>query len=112
MKGGGYMSHKEHELIHKLKDIESVLQDHDNTAEQLTQIVNELKSVVQDLDKTLAIQTEKQSHLFYRIEQLQQQIKVLESSGEKETGRQRDLIEKALMAFLGALITYIFSLAK
>jgi len=105
------MSHMENELIHKLKHIELVLQDHDNTAEQLKKVTDELKSVVQDLDKTIAIHSEKQSHLFYRIEQLQRQIEALEVSGEKETGRQRDLIEKALMAFLGALITYIFSLA-
>ncbi len=99
------------EIIHKLKSIEATLHDHENSTKQLRQVVNDLKEVVKDLDKSMAIQSEKQSHLFYRIEQLQKEIEILESSGEKSRSRQQDLIEKALMVFLGGLITYIYSLA-
>ena len=60
----------------------------------------------------MAIHTEKQSHLFYRIEMLQKELEIIESRGDKTNDRQKDLIEKALMAFLGGLITYIFSLAS
>ncbi len=104
------MSYEESNLIHKLKTIEGMLQDQDNNTEQLKDVINELRAVVQDLDKNMAIQSEKQSHLYYRVEQLQKEIEVLEASGEKINNRQRDLIEKALMAFLGGLITYIFSI--
>lgn len=100
------------EIISKLKHIELVLQNNVTDTEQLKEVVSELKEVVSDLDKHAAIQSEKQSHLYYRIEQLQRQIEVLEASGEKTNDKQRDLVEKALMAFLGGLITYIFSLAQ
>jgi chromosome segregation ATPase len=109
MKGGDYMSQLE--LIQKLKHIELVVQDHETGTSNLKQVVTDLKDIVQDLDKSMAIQIEKQSHLFYRIEQLQKEIEALEENGEKTNNRQRDLIEKALMAFLGGLITYIFSLS-
>ncbi|AMQ66585.1 hemolysin [Bacillus phage Shbh1] len=98
-------------IIHKLKHIELILQDHENNTTKLKKVVQELKDIVQDLDKTMAIQEEKQSHLFYRIEQLQKQIEMLEKSGEKSSDRHRDLVEKALMVFLGGLITYILSLS-
>lgn len=102
----------EQELIHKLKHIEHVLQSHDNNMGSLMEVVEELKEIVQELDKVMAIQSEKQSHLFYRVEQLQKEIEMLEKSGEKTNDRQRDLVEKALMAFIGGLITYVFSLSN
>lgn len=98
-------------LIEKLKKIETSLQEHENGTHELKNVVEDLKAVVQELDKGMAIQSEKQSHLFYRIEQLQKELEVLEASGSKMKDKQRDLLEKALMAFLGGLITYLFSLA-
>ncbi|MNP71378.1 hypothetical protein D3C76_1677580 [compost metagenome] len=73
-------------------------------------IVDELKDIVQDLDKDMAIQAEKQSHLFFRIEQLQGELKALEARGEKGSDRQRALVENALMVVLGGLISYLFGL--
>lgn len=105
------MSQEELNVVSRLKQIEAHLKDHDSSTEQLKEVTRELKLVVQDLDKSMAIQTEKQAHLFYRIEHLQKQVELLEASGEKSKGRQQDLIEKALMAFLGALLTYVFSIA-
>lgn len=100
------------EVILKLQEIESVLQDQNSSTKELKGIVSDLKKVVQDLDKDNAIQAEKQSHMFYRIEQLQRELETIEGRGERGSDRQRDLVEKALMAVLGGLITYIFSLAK
>jgi chromosome segregation ATPase len=100
------------EVIQKLHEMETLLRDHKNDAQELRNVINELMNIVQSLDKDMAIQTEKQSHLFYRIEQLQKELDALENRGEKGSDRQRDLVEKALMAVLGGLITYIFSLAK
>lgn len=100
------------EVILKLQEIESVLQEQNNSSKELKGVVTELKGIVQALDKDAAIHAEKQSHMFYRIEQLQREIDVLEGRGERGSDRQRDLVEKALMAVLGGLITYIFSLAK
>lgn len=98
------------EVILKLQAIESVLQNQENSTTELKDIVDELKGIVQDLDKDAAIQAEKQSHLFYRVEQLQGELKALEARGEKGNDRQRALIENALMAVLGGLITYVFGL--
>lgn len=98
------------ELILKLQAIEEKLQDQENSAAELKDVVYELKGIVQDLDKGMAIQAEKQSHLFFRIEQLQRELEVVESRGEKGNDRQRALIENALMVILGGLISYIFSL--
>ena len=112
MKGGDFVSYEEKDVIQKLKKIEAALQDHENGTSQLMQVIEELKNVVKDLDKDMAIQSEKQSHLFYRIEQLKKELEEFEQTGEKSDTRQRDLIEKALIAFLGGLITYIFSIAN
>lgn len=100
------------ELLDKLKDIESTLQTSTNDTAELKTVVHELKNIVQSLDKDVAIQTEKQSHLFYRIEQLQSEINMLEDKGDKSNDRHRQLIENALMAVLGGVITYVFSLLK
>jgi chromosome segregation ATPase len=100
------------EVILKLQEIEKVLQDQENSTSELKNVVSELKGIVQDLDKDMAIQAEKQSHLLFRVEQLQREIEVLESRGEKGNDRQRALIENALMVVLGGLISYIFSMAK
>lgn len=105
------MSQGDVELVERLKQLEARLRDNDNSTAQLKQVTRELKLVVQDLDKTMAIQIEKQAHLFYRIEHLQKEIELLEESGEKTKGKQQDLVEKALMIFLGALLTYVFSIA-
>lgn len=100
------------ELMHRLKRLENTVQEQDSSLGQIKQVIEEVKGVIQDLDKTVAIQAEKQSHLFYRIEQLEKELVVLGSQGEKTNNRQRDLVEKALMAFLGGLITYVFSLSS
>lgn len=100
------------DVILKLQEIETVLQDQENSASELKHVVEELKGIVQNLDKDMAIQAEKQAHLLFRIEQLQGELKVLETKSEKGTDKQRTLIENALMAVLGGLITYIFSLGN
>lgn len=100
------------EVILRLKAIENVLQEQGNSTKELEKVVEDLKGIVLSLDKELALQAEKYSHLFFRIEQLQKEIEVLANKGEKGNDRQRDLVEKALMAVLGGLITFIFSLAK
>lgn len=97
------------EIVHKLKHIELVLQDRKNDTDNLKEVVEELKTIVQDLDKHMSIQSEKQSHLYYRVEQLQKQLESLETEGKSTDNRQRDLVEKALMALLGGIIAYIFS---
>lgn len=102
----------QNELVYKLKTLEAALSTQEQSVEQLKKVVEELSSVVKELDKVLAIHSEKQSHLFYRVEQLQREVEMLEASGEKTTSRHQDLVEKALMAFLGGLITYIFSLSS
>lgn len=98
------------EVIQKLIHIENTLQDHEADYSELKSVVSELKNIVQSLDKDMAIQAEKQSHLYFRVEQLQKQIELLEAKGTKTSDKQRALIENALMAFLGGLITYLFSL--
>jgi chromosome segregation ATPase len=104
------VTYQNSELINKLREIENKLQDQATDTVELKGVVTELKSIVQSLDKDMAIQLEKQSHLFYRVEQLQREIELLEEKGVKSSDKQRALVENALMAFLGGLITYVFSL--
>lgn len=99
------------DIINKLLRIEAALQKEESNTKQLKQVVQEIKDVVKDLDRTVAVHSEKHAHLFYRIEQLQREIESLEASGEKTKSRHQDLVEKALMAFLGSLLTYVYSLA-
>lgn len=103
------MAYQNNEIMQKLKEIENTLQNHKTDTVELRNVVNDLRDIVQSLDKDMAIHSEKQSHLFYRIEQMQREIELLDEKGEKGNDKQRDIIEKALMAFLGGLITYIFN---
>jgi len=104
------VAYQNHELIQKLKSIEDTIQNQETDTTELKGVVHELKAIVQSLDKDMAIQLEKQSHLFYRVEQLQKEIELLEAKDVKTSDKQRALVENALMAFLGGLITYVFSL--
>lgn len=104
------MSNEQQELILKLQTIEAALQEQDQDALELKTVVNELKNIVRDLDKGMAIQSEKQSHLFYRVEQLQKEIEIIEASGDRTQDKQRDLVEKALMIVLGGLISYLLGI--
>jgi chromosome segregation ATPase len=106
------VTYQSNETIQKLKHIEDRLQNNDNATDELKGIINELKGVVTSLDKNAAIQDQKHSHLFYRVEQLQKEIELIEDKGAKKNDNQRALVEKAVMAFLGGLITYLFSLLK
>ncbi|MGV3094232.1 hypothetical protein [Streptococcus pluranimalium] len=103
------MAYQNNEIMQKLKEIENTLQNHKTDTVELRNVVNDLRDIVQSLDKDMAIHSEKQSHLFYRIEQMQREIELLDEKGEKGSDKQRDIVEKALMAFLGGLITYIFN---
>ncbi|MGV3184514.1 hypothetical protein [Staphylococcus epidermidis] len=103
------MAYQNNEIMQKLKEIENNLQNHKTDSVELRNVVNALRDIVQSLDKDMAIHSEKQSHLFYRIEQMQREIELLDEKGEKGNDKQRDIVEKALMAFLGGLITYIFN---
>lgn len=100
------------ELLDRLKDIETTLQNSSHDTAELKSVVTDLKNVVQSLDKEVAIQAEKQSHLFYRIEQLQIEIALLEDKDDKANDKHRQLIENTLMAVLGAVLTYVFTLLK
>lgn len=100
------------ELLDRLKDIETALQNSNHDTAELKSVVTDLKNVVQSLDKEVAIQAEKQSHLFYRIEQLQAEIAMLEDKDDKANDKHRQLIENTLMAVLGAVLTYVFTLLK
>ncbi|AHJ87575.1 hypothetical protein Bp8pC_145 [Bacillus phage Bp8p-C] len=104
------MMNQNGELIERLRSIEGKIQDQETDTTELRGVVDELKNIVFSLDKDIAIQQEKQSHLYYKMEQLQKELELLESAGDRKSDKQRELIEKALMAFLGGLITYLFSM--
>jgi chromosome segregation ATPase len=107
---GVLVTYQNSELIQKLIAIEDKLQDHETDALELKSVVNELRAIVQSLDKDMAIQLEKQSHLVYRVEQLQREIELIEAEGVKSNDKRRAFVENAIMAVLGGLITYAFSL--
>lgn len=111
------------ELLHRISNLEEKIQTGNLTSErmfsslaeehrELEKAVNELKSIVQSLDKEMAIRTEKQSHLFYQITQLEKTVSGLQVVDNREIDRKRDLVEKIFMAVLGATVTYIFSMLR
>ncbi|AEW47504.1 hemolysin [Bacillus phage B4] len=97
---------------YRLKEIENVLKEHAEESEDIRKVLEEIQDIVRDIDKNAAINEEKQSHLFYRIDLLQQKLTTLETRGEKGTDKQRALVENALMVVLGGIISYIFSLSQ
>lgn len=112
-----------HELIHRLTTLEEKVQSGSLTSEkafssldaerkELEKAINELKSIVQSLDKEMAINIEKQSHLYYQINQLEKAVSGLQGVDSREIDRKRDLVEKIFMAVLGATVTYIFSMLR
>lgn len=100
------------QLEFKLQDIEKSMINHGEELDEVKEILEELRDIVQDLDKNQAINEEKQSHLYYRVEHLQQELQTLEARGEKGDDKQRKLVENALMVVLGGIISYIFSLSQ
>lgn len=99
-------------IKYKLQIIEQKLQQSDSNSDVLKQVVSDLKDVVQSMDKEFAIHSEKQSHLFFRIEQIQKEVDSVGGKGDKTSEKHRDLLENALMVIVGGVLAYLLSMAK
>lgn len=103
-------------LLDKIKNLEDKVQTGELTRktdnEELTKAIKELRDIVVALDKDSALQSEKQSHIFYQIGQLEKGVEALRQTNQKEDEGKKDLVEKVFMIILGAVVTYVFSLVK
>lgn len=89
------------------------------TIEHLQKIYNEISelqretgSIVSSLDKDQAIQGEKNSNIFYQLEQLERRLEELERNSEKSNDNTRQFVEKILMLVIGALVTWLFNVLQ
>lgn len=69
----------------------------------------EIKKIVSSVDREQAIQTEKNTNIFYQLGQLEKRIEELEKSKDQSSEKTRELIEKIFMLIIGGLVTYVFS---
>lgn len=86
------------------------------TLEHLQRIFKEIQesqrntsSIVSSLDKDQAIQGEKNTNVFYQLEQLERRLEDLERNAEKSNDSTRQFIEKVVMLIIGALVTWLFN---
>lgn len=64
------------------------------------------------LDKDTSIQEEKNSNIFYQLEQLERRLEELERSSEKNSDNTRQFVEKIVMLIIGGLVTWLFNVLQ
>ena len=64
------------------------------------------------LDKDVSIQGEKNSNIFYQLEQLERRLEELERSSEKSSDNTRQFVEKIVMLIIGGLVTWLFNVLQ
>ena len=64
------------------------------------------------LDKDTSIQEEKNSNIFYQLEQLERRLEELERSSEKDSDNTRQFVEKIVMLIIGGLVTWLFNVLQ
>lgn len=64
------------------------------------------------LDKDTAIQEEKNSNIFYQLEQLERRLEELERTSEKNSDNTRQFVEKIVMLIIGGLVTWLFNVLQ
>lgn len=69
-------------------------------------------TVITALDKDTAIQEEKNSNIFYQLEQLERRLEELERSSEKDSDNTRQFVEKIVMLIIGGLVTWLFNVLQ
>lgn len=69
-------------------------------------------TVITALDKDTAIQEEKNSNIFYQLEQLERRLEELERSSEKNSDNTRQFVEKIVMLIIGGLVTWLFNVLQ
>lgn len=98
--------------------------DNKDYQKQLAKSIEEIKSIQQRLkkdqennnriaailDKDQAIQGEKNSNIFYQLEQLEKRISELETTIQKNDDYTKKFIEKIVLLIIGSLIPWVFSM--
>lgn len=79
---------------------------------EISEIQRETSSIVTSLDKDYAIQGEKNSNIFYQLEQLERRLEELERNSEKSNDNTRQFVEKVLMLLIGGLVTWLFNILQ
>ena len=64
------------------------------------------------LDKDTSIQEEKNSNIFYQLEQLERRLEELERTSEKNSDNTRQFVEKIVMLIIGGLVTWLFNVLQ
>lgn len=64
------------------------------------------------LDKDISIQEQKNSNIFYQLEQLERRLEELERTSEKNSDNTRQFVEKIVMLIIGGLVTWLFNVLQ
>lgn len=80
--------------------------------EDVMSLNTDTRNVISSLDKEQAIQSEKNTHIFYQLGQLEKRVEELERHDDKSSDNMRGLIEKVFMAVIGGLVAYVFSMLR
>jgi len=76
---------------------------------EISELQRETSSIVSSLDKDQAIQGEKNTNIFYQLEQLERRLEELERHSEKSNDNSRQFLETVLMLIIGGLVTWLFN---
>ena len=69
-------------------------------------------TTITTLDKDISIQEEKNSNIFYQLEQLERRLEELERTSEKNSDNTRQFVEKIVMLIIGGLVTWLFNILQ
>ena len=62
--------------------------------------------------KILQSKEEKNSNIFYQLEQLERRLEELERTSEKSSDNTRQFVEKIVMLIIGGLVTWLFNVLQ
>lgn len=114
-----------HKQLLSLADtVQDSERDNKDYQKQLAKSIEEIKNIQQrlekdqennnriaaTLDKDQAIQGEKNSNIFYQLEQLEKRISELETTIQKNDDYTKKFIEKIVLLIIGSLIPWVFSM--
>lgn len=91
------------------KEIKYTLEHLQRIYDEINTLQRNTTSIVTSLDKDQAIQGERNTNIFYQLEQLERRLVDLERNAEKGNDNTRQFIEKVVMLIIGALVTWLFS---
>lgn len=114
------------ELLDLAENVQNTNKNNETYKQEIQASVQELQKIYKEvydmhkrtsdiaigLDKDHAIQGEKNSNIFYQLEQLERRITDLEQQAQKSNDSSKQFVEKVIMLIIGAIVTWIFNILQ